>query len=461
VSFWSALLIGSLAQGCISQDAGYADVRRVVHERAGQDVRWRAVDASGASAAAKETTTLLAQPLTANSAVRVALLNNHDVQAAFEELGIARARLVAAVALPNPELEGRIGFVRGAEPEYTFVASESISDLVWLPLRESAARAELDVAKLAVAGRMLDFVFAVKVAFYEEEAADRILLLTRTTRDAAEASYEVAVRLHDAGNIADLDLITQQALRDESQTAAEEAEVERARAEGRLATLLGVPAVRIAFPAQEGKSARDQRESALPAKELDLARLDGRALSRSLDVEMAQREADAAGKRASLARATGFLPDLRGGFEAERLTGEPWALGPMAALRLPLFYQGQGEVAEAEARGRRASETRAALLDRVGREAELAGNRLVAARNRVLRYEKDILPLRRHIVEETLLRYNAMSVGVFQLLQAKRDQVEAELRYARAVRDYFVARTEVELFLAGRIPASRDAAGHE
>ncbi|HVW27050.1 MAG TPA: TolC family protein [Polyangiaceae bacterium] len=448
-------VLACLAQGCIASDAGYADARRVVHDRVGQDVKWRAVDSSAANAE-KETASLLDQPLTADAAVRVAMLNNHDVQAAFEEIGIARARLVSAVALPNPELEGRIGFVRGGEPEYTFVASESISDLVWLPLRESAARAELDAAKLAVAGRLLDFVFAVKVAFYEQEAAERVLVLTRTTRDAAEASYEAAERLHEAGNIPDLDFITQRALREESDTAAEEAEVERSRAEGQLALLLGVPTFRIAFPAG-GKNQRDTDQSAIPAKELDLARLDARALSRSLDVEIARREADAASKRASLARATGIVPELRGGFEAERLTGEPWAFGPMAALRLPLFYQGQGQVAEAESQMRRATETRAALLERVGREAKLAGDRLLAARKRVTRYEQEILPLRRRIVEETLLRYNAMIVGVFQLLQAKRDQVESELKYARAVRDYFIARTEVELFLAGRIPASRPA----
>jgi len=447
----ATILFGVLVPGCIAQDAGYADVRHGVRDRAGIDVKWRAVDSSSESAAA-ETQALLARPLTADSAVRVAVLNNHDVQAAFEELGVARARLVSAVAVPNPELEGRIGFVRGSEPEYAVVATESLSELMWLPLRESAARAELDVAKLRVVGRVLDFVFAVKVAFYEQEAAERILALTRTTRDAAEASYEAALRLHEAGNIPDLDFITQQALREESQTAADDAELERARAEGRLASLLGVATFRIA-PSEEGAST-----SALPATELDLAQLSGRALNRSLDVEMARREAYAASKRASLARAEGVVPDLRGGFEAERLTGEPWALGPVAALRLPLFYQGQGEVAEAEARMRRATETRAALLDRVGREAKLAGDRLLAARRRVTRYESVILPLRRRIVEETLLRYNAMGVGVFQLLQARRDQVEAELRYARSVRDYFVARTEVELLLSGRLPAGRPVA---
>jgi len=445
----AASALSALCGGCIAQDAGYADVRRVVHDRVGQDVRWRAVE-SGGSLTGDETKALLDKPLSAESAVRLAVLNNHDLQAAFEELGIARARLVSAVALPNPELTGWIGFVHGSRADLTFAVTESVSDLLWLPLRESAARAELDAAKLGVVGRVLDLVFAVKVAFYEHEAAKRILSLTRTTRDAAEASFEAALRLHDAGNIPDLDFLNQQALREESAAAAEEAAVEGSRAAARLSLLLGVPLPSSAIASGKGEA---PDVSALPPTELDVARLDGRALERSLDVEIARREGYAASRRASLARATGLLPDLRAGVEAERL--DVWALGPVAALRFPLFYQGQGEVSEAEAGMRRATETRAALLARVGAEAKLAGERLFAARTRVIRYEKEILPLRRRIVEETLLRYNAMGVGVFQLLAAKRDQLDAELRYARAVRDYCVVRTEVELFLAGRLPASR------
>lgn len=438
----------SVLPSCISQDAGYGDVKQVVRERTGLDVRWRAMDGEGGKSA-DETRALLAQPLTEESAVRLALLNNRDLQAAFEELGVARARLVSAVALPNPELEGRIGFARGSRPDLMISVTESVSDLLWLPMRDGAARAELDAAKLTVAGRVLDFVYAVKVAFHEREAAERIALLTATTHEAAEASYEAAARLHEAGNIPDLDFMNQQALREETTTAAEEARLDQDRAAGRLALLLAVP-----LPGPVA-IADVQGQSALPAKEVDVTRLDGRALARSLDVEIARRKSYAASRRASLARATGLLPDLRAGFEAERIESLPWALGPVAGLRFPLFYQGQGEVSLAEAEMRRGNETRAALLARVGVEAKLAGERLLAARTRVIRYEKDILPLRRHIVEETLLRYNAMSVGVFQLLQAKRDQLDAELRYARAVRDYFVVRSEVELFLAGRLPMSR------
>jgi cobalt-zinc-cadmium efflux system outer membrane protein len=43
-----------------------------------------------------------------------------------------------------------------------------------------------------------------------------------------------------------------------------------------------------------------------------------------------------------------------------------------------------------------------------------------------------------------------MAVGVFQLLSARRDQVETGRAYVETLRDYWVARAELEQLLAGR-----------
>jgi cobalt-zinc-cadmium efflux system outer membrane protein len=66
-------------------------------------------------------------------------------------------------------------------------------------------------------------------------------------------------------------------------------------------------------------------------------------------------------------------------------------------------------------------------------------------------YEKVILPLRQQIVEQTQLQYNAMQVSTFQLLQAKRDQIDAGAEYIASLRDYWVARTTLDQILHGRM----------
>src|SRR5688572_27808351 len=82
---WAAAML--LALGCVPQNAGYEDVRNVV-SRTGFDVRWRHLEPSGKTP--EEVKAILSAPLTADSAVKLALLNNKELQAFFEQLGMAR-----------------------------------------------------------------------------------------------------------------------------------------------------------------------------------------------------------------------------------------------------------------------------------------------------------------------------------------------------------------------------------
>jgi hypothetical protein len=54
------------------------------------------------------------------------------------------------------------------------------------------------------------------------------------------------------------------------------------------------------------------------------------------------------------------------------------------------------------------------------------------------------------IIEQTQLQYNAMQVGIFQLLLAKREQIGAGLQFIESLRDYWLARTQFEQILNGR-----------
>lgn len=80
--------------GCagFSADGGFGVVEQAAGERLGKDVRWVRSDAERAALDAR-VEALLAEALTADAAVQVALLNNRGLQAAFDELGIAEAGL--------------------------------------------------------------------------------------------------------------------------------------------------------------------------------------------------------------------------------------------------------------------------------------------------------------------------------------------------------------------------------
>jgi cobalt-zinc-cadmium efflux system outer membrane protein len=72
-----------------------------------------------------------------------------------------------------------------------------------------------------------------------------------------------------------------------------------------------------------------------------------------------------------------------------------------------------------------------------------------SARRRAKQYPKVLLPLRRQIIEQTLREYNAMLAGVYQLLQAKRDEIEAGESYVETLTEYWVARAELERAVGG------------
>jgi cobalt-zinc-cadmium efflux system outer membrane protein len=152
-----------------------------------------------------------------------------------------------------------------------------------------------------------------------------------------------------------------------------------------------------------------------------------------------------------MARPLGVWSELELGVSAERESEGDWEVGPALALPVPIFSQGQPAVAAAEARVRQAMNDHHAVSVRVRSAARAGYARLVAARRRAEYYQKVVLPLRRQVTEHTQRRYNAMLVGAFELLSAKREEIEAGRAYIEALRDYWLARARVEGVLAGRV----------
>jgi cobalt-zinc-cadmium efflux system outer membrane protein len=443
IRFAAMSLLALSTAGCVARDAGYSDVRRLVSERARADVRWRHVDGTATSDQVRR---LLGAPLTADTAVKVALLNNPAIQASFEDLGAARAGLMRALRLPNPSADAALLY-HGADgdPEVDLSVTLDVTDFFFLPARQGAAQSELDAAVLSVAGGALDLALEVRRAHIRYVAAKQIVELRRTVSQAAKASADAAEKIHEAGNSTDLDLANERALYQESRLALAQAETALTTERERLGALMGVWG-------SEAKWTTPERLPRPPAREIDLSSSERLALSRSLDLALARQRFSAAAKRANLARVEGLLPEVRAGVAAEKEINESrWGVGPAVGLQLPLFYQGQGEVAAARAEMRRQERLHDVTAIQLRSAARTTAATLTVARERVRFYETVLLPLRERVVAETQLQYNAMNAGVFQLIAAKRDQVEAGRAYVEALRDYWLARVEHEQLLAGRV----------
>jgi outer membrane protein TolC len=73
----------------------------------------------------------------------------------------------------------------------------------------------------------------------------------------------------------------------------------------------------------------------------------------------------------------------------------------------------------------------------------------------VRHYEREILPLRQIITEQTLLNYNGMLIDVFQLLADARARIDTNVLAANARRDFWLAKVDLHTAVVG----GRDTAG--
>jgi len=69
-------------------------------------------------------------------------------------------------------------------------------------------------------------------------------------------------------------------------------------------------------------------------------------------------------------------------------------------------------------------------------------------------YRDIVLPLHERIVNEAQLQYNAMQLSPFELLRAREQQIQTAVSYIEALRDYWLARGDLEQLMSGRLPGS-------
>ncbi len=76
---------------------------------------------------------------------------------------------------------------------------------------------------------------------------------------------------------------------------------------------------------------------------------------------------------------------------------------------------------------------------------------LVSKRQIARFYQDELLPDQRRILNESLLNYNAMEIGNFELFTIKAEEARTEREYIEAVRDYWIARVELEREVGGNL----------
>ncbi len=434
-----------LLAGCASVDPrpSFDSVADIVTARSGVEAAWprTATEEDAAEQAAER---LLAGPLDDRAAAQIALLRNRELLAEIELLGIARADYAQATRIANPGLHA---FRRtpnegsGTNVEWSIV--QDVLDVLVQPARKRLAAVELEAAKLRLGQTMLDLVAEARIAFFElvagEETSDRAVIV----HDLTAAAAELARRQRDAGNLEVREVALFEAADAQALVDLTRAQLDKGEARERLNVLLGLSG-----------SATDWKASLhlppLPAADPDPAGLERRAIEQRLDIGAARFGVDLVGRALALKRGTRFFPvGIEVGLNQEKDTDGTRLRGPQLAIALPIFDTGAASIARLEAEQRRAQRQLEQLAIEIRSEVRLARDRLIGARALVQVHEGTLLPKRREVLEQTLLHYNMMLLGVDDLLLARREETEAGQAATAARRDYWIARARLERAVGG------------
>ena len=440
-------IFGMMAGCVVPREAGFPDVSQTVRQRTGYEVQWIRGEAEDALVAAA-VATLLSDSLAVEEAVQIALLNNRRLQATYENLGVAQAEVVQAGLLRNPIFGGGAAWPLegGGSPDLAFSVAFDFLGALTIPLRRSVATSAFEAEKARVSEAVLNLAAQVRTGYYRAQADAQLLELMAQVLQAGEAGYLTAQRLREAGNIRTLDLLNEQAQLEQARLDSEAATTALMQNRERLNRLMGLA---------DGQTTwrLPPRLHEVPETELAPADIASLASEASLGLEALRHDIETYGRRMGLTNVTSLVPDLEVGAGLEREDGE-WELGPEVEFVLPLFDQGQARRAAGIAELRRRRAEYVALAVETQSIARAAHQQLMAARRAALRYQNVVVPLRSRITRETQLQYNAMQLGVFQLLQTRQMEIEAGRRYVEALYDFWRARTAVDLLIQGGMPES-------
>ena len=191
------------------------------------------------------------------------------------------------------------------------------------------------------------------------------------------------------------------------------------------------------------------RLPALPEQPDTPADIENTAIARRLDVQAAKMETEYTARTLGLTRATRFVNVLEAGYQNKSANGEPRADGYEVELSLPLFDWGTARTRRAEAIYMRSMMRTADVAVQARSEVReyYAAYRTNFEVSR--RYRDEIVPLRKRVSEEVLLRYNGMLVSVFELLTDARAQITSINAAIEAQRDFWIADTELNFAMHG------------
>lgn len=431
----STLLLAGCAS--LSSDGGFGDVSSLTQNRVGQAVHFT----KGSSDNDAQVQALLGKPLSVDAAVQIALLNSPALKTSFAELGVAEADFVQTGRMRNPSFTfGRVS--GGGDAEIDRSVMFDIAGLLTLPVRTQIGKRRFEQVKLLTAARAVQLASETRRAYFTAVAAAQSAAFAEQVRTAADASSELAERMAHVGNWSKLDQARERAFYQDAVTQLARTKHEALASREQLVRLLGL------WGAQQEFVLPDRLPD-LPGQPQEIKNAEAQAMSQRLDVLAARRDSESTASALGLTKATAFINVFDAGYQNKSTTGLPRENGYEISLELPIFDWGGARVAKAESLYMQSVYRTTDIAVKARSEVREAYSAYRTTYDIARHYRDDVVPLRKKISDEVMLRYNGMLASVFELLADSREQLASVNTAIETQRDFWIADTKLQTAING------------
>ena len=400
---------------------------------------------------------LLSKPLTSDDAVQLALANSPAVQTLLAQSWADMSAANQAGRLSNPIFKfERVTFKD--ELELGRILSFGLLDLLTLPRRQAIAQSQIAQYQVQLSVNVVEQVTQVRQAWVRAVAASQSLQYAEQINTTAQASAELGKRMQQVGNFNKLQRARQQVFYADSTAQLASAQHTALATREVLIRQLGLT------DAQAGQMQLPDRLPDLPKSARTPAVVSGAATDARLDVQLARGQLDATGKRQGLNLLTSLV-DIE--LDIIRSTtfynaggvGQAFAKrGYELGIRLPIFDWGNAKRDTMNAQSIAAANRYESTVRGATSQLRESYSAYRTAYDVARHYRDEVVPLRKTMADENLLRYNGMLIGVFELLADTRDQISSVVTAINAYQQFWLADAALSASVIGKPTAVMMAA---
>ena len=412
-----------------------ADTNRIAVEFTGGELalaRTHAQRSSLQTAAAQ----LLTKSLSQTDAVQLAILQSPALQALLANAWADAADAAQSGRIHNPLFTFERMSLRSAV-ELDRLLSVGLLDLLTLVQRQGIAKRRLGQAQWQLTADVIRGVSEVRAAWVRAVAAQQQLLYARQVNESAQASAELAQRMEAVGNFTRLQHARQQAFYADAIVQLAYAQQRAATTREQLVRTLGLT------DPQLTQLKLPERLPDLPSIPRTAEEISQFAITNRLDIRIAQSEFELAAHRQGLTRITS-LTDIQAGARHDTVFDDSnnsrgVRRGYEFDIRLPIFDWGGLQREAMDARTLAAANHLEAAWGSAKSTLRDAYAGYRTAYDVAKHFRDEVIPLRKLIAEENMLRYSGMLLSVFELLADAREQSLSVISAIDAEQQFWLA----------------------